>query len=101
GYIVITCFGPFAVELMEAAAADGVVAGFGMVDDDGGGGLLWDELIGRAEGHAQVGFGRQKVEHLAVLGELGDGGITPGVALAAAGRQVQLAANVAVNVLGR
>src|SRR5438309_3018205 len=71
-----------------------------VVDDHGGGGLLWDQLVQLREIDVGIAASGQQVEHQLVMSQIGAGRIAPAVALALSGRQAQLALDEAMDVFG-
>jgi len=87
-------------QLLYPAFTYAVVFCLGMVHDDGGGRLLWNQLKSSGQRHPQFLFCRQQLENLLVVAEFRDGGITPGIAFASLGAEAQFLKDVAVEIFG-
>jgi len=87
-------------ELLHPALANGVIFRPRVVEDDCRSGLFRDQLEGGGEGHAQLFFGWQKIKDLAMVRQIRDRRIPPGIALALAGGNSQFAADVPMQVFG-
>src|SRR5262249_55560143 len=70
-----------------------------MVENEGGGGLLRDELPAFGQGESDP-LGGEEAEELLVLGKVRAGRVAPGRAAPLTFRKAQLAADQAVDVLG-
>jgi hypothetical protein len=72
-----------------------------VVDDNGGGRVLGDELERFGQGDANQAVGIQEAEDVGLLLQVGAGGVAPAIALAAVGVEAKLAADLLLGNLGQ
>src|SRR5215216_6891086 len=82
-----------------SAQSKRVVLGVGVSDDEGGGGLFGVELVAVGEADADGG-GVEEAGDVGVLGEVGAGGVAPGVAFTLVGGEVEGGAEALVAIFG-